>query len=98
MTEAKSGWSLRRSNKRVQADAAVAAGNRARNWLLCGTFEMKHTFGEIAARLTRSTLGGVAGREGGQVWPGMTRGGAGCQAEDHANAVRRWRWCWSRPV
>jgi hypothetical protein len=31
------------SNKRVQSDAAAAAGNRGRNWVMYGGFELKHT-------------------------------------------------------
>jgi hypothetical protein len=40
----------------TQADAAAAAGNRARNWL-CNAARIEAHFGKPAARLTRRALG-----------------------------------------
>jgi len=39
----------------VQADAAAAAGNRARNWL-CNAARIEADLGKLVARLTRRTL------------------------------------------
>jgi hypothetical protein len=43
------------SNKRVQSDAAAAAGNRAQNWL-CKAARIETDLGKLAARLTRRAL------------------------------------------
>jgi hypothetical protein len=42
-------------NKRVQSDAAAAAGYRGENWL-CNALRIEADFGKVAARLTRRAL------------------------------------------
>ena len=41
-------------NKRVQSDAAAAAGYRGENWL-CNALRIEADFGKVAARLQRTT-------------------------------------------
>jgi hypothetical protein len=43
-------------NKRVQSDAAAAAGYRGENWL-CNALRIEADFGKVAARLTRRAFG-----------------------------------------
>jgi hypothetical protein len=42
-------------NKRVQSDAAAAAGYRGENWL-CNALRIEADFGKVAARLRRRAL------------------------------------------